>query len=98
MGNVIQFRKTSVKQDVVDYFERMLARARCGRVQGSWAVNDMDSGEQTSSSCGSFKVDTAFAAMIVSQGLDSLRSRVANKRRHNAVLDNDTLPAMLRSS
>lgn len=94
MGQVIPFRNTSVvRPEVVEYFESMAAKARCGALQGWMGIADMDSGKPRSVVLGTFAENPERATRAAAKWLDVLRSE-AGKRGDD--LDGEYVPLRLR--
>lgn len=97
MGQVIALRRTNVRQDVVEHYERMLAQARCGQVQGVIGIADLSAGGQHVITRGTFADDPDFAASVASQGFEVLLKETGRKKNGTDTLL-DYVPARLRKS
>jgi hypothetical protein len=95
MGQVIAFRKTSAAiPEVVEYFESMAAKARCGAVRGWMGIFDPETGKPRRVVLGSFAEDPERAARAAEKWVDVLRSQAGKK---GGEVDDDYVPARLRA-
>ncbi len=60
-AQVIALRKTKIRHDLVEHYETMLTKAKCGMVDGCVDFTQSTSGEQFIAVCGSFAEDRASA-------------------------------------
>lgn len=95
MGQVIALRKAPVRQDLVEHYESMLARAKCGTVDSSVDLVKMKSGKQYISVCGSFADDAGLALGAALRTVEFLRGRAEGEK--NDAIQQDYVPAGLRS-
>jgi hypothetical protein len=95
MGQVISLRNPRARPEVVEYFESMLAKARCGKVQGWMGIADMESGNPQGVACGTFVDDPGRAIKAASKGLEVLRSKLGVGKK-NAPTPEEEIPERLR--
>lgn len=68
-AQVIKLHRTAhVRADLIDHYETMLARARCGMVEGCIDLTQSD-GEQFIAVCGNFADDRALAQEAASRAM-----------------------------
>jgi hypothetical protein len=95
MGLVIPLRNVNARSDVVEHFESMLAKARCGTVRGWMGVADMESGMPHGIACGTFAEDPERAVKAASKGLEVLLAK-SGAGGKNQMPVQDYVPARLR--
>lgn len=96
MGQVIAFRRKNeaVRPEVVEYFESMAAKARCGAVQGWMGILDMEGGKPRRVVLGTFAEDPERAAKAAARWVEILRDQVGKKGDER---EEDYVPARLRT-
>ena len=95
MGQVIAFRKSNVvSPEVVEYFESMAAKARCGAVRGWMGILDPDTGKPRRVVLGSFAEDPERAARAAAKWVEALQAQAGKK---GGKADEDYVPARLRA-
>lgn len=77
MGNVIQMQRRQPRADVVAHYERQLARAKSGEIQGGMDVVSLASSNDASSIFGAFAEDLEYAHRAANAGFSCLCGHMA---------------------
>ena len=97
MSQVIALHPEQERQDLVEHYESMFARASCGTVEGSVDFVNMKGGKEFVSVCGAFADDPALALAAALRAVEFLRARVSGGKTIGPA-EPEQIPELLRRS